>query len=71
MLSSPSREGPKRSRHQKKRNTTLAAADERKPWELLRFISQSSKFVTFPPSPFAKSSMKRKIGVGKFFRKTL
>ena len=50
----------------KQSSTSLAAADERKPWELLRFISQSSKFVTLPPLPFtAKSPIKRKMGVGE------
>mmetsp|Transcript_10767 Transcript_10767/g.18343 ORF Transcript_10767/g.18343 Transcript_10767/m.18343 type:complete len:292 (-) Transcript_10767:782-1657(-) len=57
------REG-KRSHHQS--STSLAAADERKPWELFRFISQSSKFVTLPPLPFAaKNPVKRKVGVGE------
>ena len=31
-----------------------ASASERKPWELLRFISQSSKFVKPPSLPFVK-----------------
>jgi hypothetical protein len=56
--------GVKRSHHQS--STSLAATDERKPWELFRFISQSSKFVTLPPLPFAKSPVKRKIVVGEF-----
>lgn len=56
--------GGKRSHHQS--NTSLAATDERKPWELFRFISQSSKFFTLPSLPFAKSPVKRKIGVGEF-----
>ncbi len=46
-------------------STSLAAADERRPWELLRFISQSSKFVTLPPLLFTAKSQKRKIGVGE------
>ncbi|KAL7430802.1 hypothetical protein ACHAXM_002371 [Skeletonema potamos] len=48
--------GGKRSHHQS--NTSLAATDERKPWELFRFISQSSKFFTLPSLPFAKSPVK-------------
>jgi len=55
------------SRREKRRSSTiLAAADERKPWEVLRFISQSSKFVTLPPLPFAASPVKRKMGAGEF-----
>ena len=57
--------GVKRSRHQS--STSLAAIDERKPWQLFRFISQSSKFVTLPSLPFAsKSPVTKKIGVGEF-----
>lgn len=56
--------GVKRSRHQS--STSLAATDERKPWQLFRFISQSSKFVTLPSLPFAsKSPVTKKIGVGE------
>ena len=54
----------KRSHHQS--STSLAAADERKPWEIFRFISQSSKFVTLTPPFAAKNPVKRKVGVGEF-----
>mmetsp|Transcript_22923 Transcript_22923/g.49592 ORF Transcript_22923/g.49592 Transcript_22923/m.49592 type:complete len:265 (+) Transcript_22923:153-947(+) len=50
----------------------LAAADndndERKPWDIFRFVSQSSKFVTPPSLPFiggGKKGTKRKIGPGE------
>ena len=59
----------KRSHHQNKKSSTslAAASNERRPWELFRFISQSSKFVTLPPLPFAAKSPpeKRKIQPGE------
>ena len=61
--------------HTSPRATTVLRAEEgskeRKPWDVLRFVSQSSKFVTPPPIPFIggpRNGGTRKIGPGAFFR---
>ena len=66
MLSLPKGVTRRPPHSQEKSSTSLAATDERKPWELFRFISQSSKFVTLPALPFAsQSSEKRKLQPGE------
>ena len=43
------------TQHQKinlgRQRVIISASSERKPWEVLRFISQSSKFIKPPPLP--------------------
>lgn len=44
-----------------------AASNVRKPWDVLRFVSQSSKFVKTPSLPligFGKKGIKRRVGPG-------
>lgn len=48
-------------------DATSSSTKERKPWEFLRFVSQSSKFVTPPPLPFiggGRKGSKRKVVQG-------
>ena len=48
-------------------DATSSSTKERKPWEFLRFVSQSSKFVTPPPLPFiggGRRGSKRKVVQG-------
>lgn len=46
-----------------------SSSNERKPWDIFRFVTQSSKFVTPPSLPFfgdaGKNRMKRKVGPGE------
>ena len=45
----------------------LAASAEKKPWELFRFISQSSKFIKPPSLPFTRQKgLKRKVLPGMY-----
>ena len=51
-------------------NDDDASTKERKPWEFLRFVSQSSKFVTPPSLPFiggGKKGTSRKISPGMLY----
>mmetsp|Transcript_5518 Transcript_5518/g.10640 ORF Transcript_5518/g.10640 Transcript_5518/m.10640 type:complete len:292 (-) Transcript_5518:58-933(-) len=45
-----------------------SSSKERKPWDIIRFVSQSSKFITPPSLPFiggSKESTRRKVGPGE------
>ena len=49
-------------------DNAASSSNERKPWDVFRFVSQSSKFVTPPPLPFigdAGKKANKKVGPGK------
>ena len=65
--------------HQKinlgRQRVIIGASSERKPWEVLRFISQSSKFIKPPPLPLpfigGEDGTKRIVERGMFHKVSL
>mmetsp|Transcript_38088 Transcript_38088/g.82088 ORF Transcript_38088/g.82088 Transcript_38088/m.82088 type:complete len:288 (-) Transcript_38088:37-900(-) len=49
-------------------SSSSSSSKERKPWDIIRFVSQSSKFISPPSLPFiggSKESTRRKVGPGE------
>ncbi|KAL3822647.1 hypothetical protein ACHAXA_001800 [Cyclostephanos tholiformis] len=55
----------KHGRHASGGDDDDAPSTTRKPWDVIRFVSQSSKFVGPPSLPLMRKSIKRKIGPGE------